>query len=216
MDINKYLELAFGDTVEPLPEAAQGRHTIVCARKTADAIRRGITIRGEEVKAQPKKKKREREDSDTDDEESDTTAKSGKEAAQTKGDGKRWFVGCYGCREDHRWSACHVVSPLGQRTRCTRCDKVGHMAKVCAEAALARAAFIKKYGKPWEYEQNLPEPEHRRWSSKSCSPKNRRSRDREGSNQAKSRDTDKRRRSRSRDRKNKERKDRHEKSRDRS
>ena len=63
VDINKYFELAFGDTFEPLPEAAQGRYIIVCARKTADAIRRGITIRGEEVKAQPKKKKREREDS---------------------------------------------------------------------------------------------------------------------------------------------------------
>ena len=189
MDINKYLELAFGDTFEPPPETAQGRHTIVCARKTADAIRRSITIRREEVKAQPKKKKREREDSDTDDEEGDTTAKSGTDAAQTKGDSKRWFVGCYGCGEDHRWSACQAVGPLGQRTRCTRCDKVVHIAKVCAEAAPARAAFIKKYGKPWEYEQNLPEPEQRRRSSRSRSPKNRRSRDK--SRRQLSRDKDK-------------------------
>ena len=112
-DINKYLELAFGDAFEPLPEAAQGKHTIVCARNTADAIRRGITIRGEEVKAHTKKRKTESDDSDTGDEEGTKTVKKGKDVGQTKGDGKQWFSGCYGCGEDHRWSACQVVGPPG-------------------------------------------------------------------------------------------------------
>ena len=147
-DINKYLELAFGDAFEPLPEAAQGKHTRVCASETADAIRRGITIRGEEVKAHSKKRKTESDDSDTGDEEGTKTVKKGKDMGQTKGNGKQWFSGCYGCGEDHRWSACQAVGPLGQRKRCTRCDKIGHIAKVCADAAPARAAYIKKYGKP--------------------------------------------------------------------
>ena len=77
--LNKYLELAFGDTFEPLPEAAQGKHTIVCARKTADAIRSGITIRDEEVKAHSKKRKMERDDSDTGDEEGTKTVKKDKD-----------------------------------------------------------------------------------------------------------------------------------------
>ena len=214
--INKYLELAFGNTFEPLPEAAQGKHTIVCARKTADAIRSGITIRDEEVKAHSKKRKMERDDSDTGDEEGTRTVKKDKDMGQTKGDDKPWFSGCYGCGEDHRWSACQAVGPLGQRKRCTRCDKIRHIAKVCADAAPARAAYIKKYGKPWEFEQNLPDPERNRRGSRSCSPKNKRSRDRDGGYRARSRDKDKRRRSRSRDTRGRDRRDRREKSRDRS
>ena len=35
----------------------------------------------------------------------DKDAKSGK--------GEKWFVGCYGCRGDHRWTACHAVGPIG-------------------------------------------------------------------------------------------------------
>ena len=64
-------------------------------------------------------------------------------------------MGHYGCDEDHRWSVCHAVGPIGQRERCSRCGKKGHVAKVCAEAATARAAFIRSYGKPWEFEQTL-------------------------------------------------------------
>ena len=210
-DINKYLELAFGDAFEPLPEAAQGKHTIVCERKTADAVRRGITIRGEEVKAHSKKRKTESDDSDTGDEEDTKTAKKGKDVGQTRGDGKQWFSGCYGCGEDHRWSACQAVGPLGQRKKCTRCGKIGHVAKVCADAAPARATYINKYGKPWEFEQNLPDPERNRRDSRSRSPKNKRSRDprqEPGQGQAG--------RSRSRDKKSRDRRDRREKSRDRS
>ena len=157
-DVNKYLELAFGDMFEPLPEAAQGKCVIVCSRKTADAIRRGITVRGEEIKAQPAKKKKGRDESDTDDNDDDEAPRKSKNADQAKGEGKkRWFKGCYGCGEDRRWTACHLVGPLGQRLRCTGCGKRGHLAKVCADAAPARMAFVSKYGKPWEYEQNLSE-----------------------------------------------------------
>ena len=58
--------------------------------------------------------------------------------------------------------ACHAVGPIGQKERCTRCGKKGHIAKVCAEAAAARAAFLKNYGKPWELEHNLPNDEEER------------------------------------------------------
>ena len=215
-DINKYLELAFGDAFEPVPVAAQGKHTIVCAHKTADAIRRGITIWGEEVKAHSKERKMESADSDTGDEEGTKTVKKGKDVGQTKGDGKHWFSGCYGCGEDHRWSASPAVGPLGLRKRCTRCDKIGHVAKVCADAAPARAAYIKKYGEPWEFEQqqNLPDPERNRRDSRSRSPKPKR--DRDAGHRATSRDKDKRRRSKSRDKKSRDRRDRRENRRDRS
>ena len=53
-DLNKYLELLFGDTFEPLPETAKGKVTLTCARKTAGTVRKGVVIRGEEIKAQAK------------------------------------------------------------------------------------------------------------------------------------------------------------------
>ena len=54
-------------------------------------------------------------------------------------------------------TACHAVGPIGPKERCTCCGKKGHIAKVCMEAAAARAAFLRNYSKPWEFEQTLPE-----------------------------------------------------------
>ena len=56
-DINKYLELAFGDTFEPPPEIVEGKVLLVCTRKTADAVRNGVVTRGEEIKAHTKTKR---------------------------------------------------------------------------------------------------------------------------------------------------------------
>ena len=42
-DINWYLELAFGKTFEPVPEVAEGKIRLQCTRKTADAMREGVT-----------------------------------------------------------------------------------------------------------------------------------------------------------------------------
>ena len=64
-DINRYLELAFGNTFEPLPESAEGKVRLQCTRKTADAMRKGVIIRGEEIKAHAMKKR----DADNNDEE---------------------------------------------------------------------------------------------------------------------------------------------------
>ena len=49
-DINRYLEQAFGNTFKPLPESAEGKVCLRCTRKMADAMREGVTIRGEEIK----------------------------------------------------------------------------------------------------------------------------------------------------------------------
>ena len=64
-DINWYLKLAFRNTFEPLPESAEGKVRLQCTRKTADAMRKGVTIRGEKIKAHAKKKR----DADSSDEE---------------------------------------------------------------------------------------------------------------------------------------------------
>ena len=56
-DINRYLELAFGNTFEPLPESTEGKVRLQCTRKTYEAMRKGVTIRGEEIKAHSKKKR---------------------------------------------------------------------------------------------------------------------------------------------------------------
>ena len=106
-NINKSRELASGDTFEALPQAAQGEHIVACTRKTADTIRSGVTIRGEEIRAQPKKKKDHNNRGDKDE-------PAAKEGSQKKNDGRKWFVGCYGCGEDHHWSARQLVGPLGQ------------------------------------------------------------------------------------------------------
>ena len=159
-DINRYMELAFRDTFEPLRALAEGKVHLQCARKTADAVRKEVIIRGEEIKAHVKKKR----DADNNDEEepSDDDDNGGNRCSAGKSDGragrsgkagaKMWFVGCYGCGGDHRWTACHAVGPIGQKERCTRCGKKGHIAKVCTQAASARAAFLSNYGKPWEFE----------------------------------------------------------------
>ena len=122
-----------------------------------------VTIRGEEIKAHAKKKRdvdssHEEEPSD-DDGGGNMRRGAGKSADKDGKSGKAgmWFSGCYGCGVDHRWTACHAVGPIGQKERCTRCGKKGHIAKVCTEAAAARAAFLKNNGKPWEFEQNLPD-----------------------------------------------------------
>ena len=79
----------------------------------------------------------------------------GRDGKSGKARAKKWFVRCYGCGGDHRWMACHAVGPISQKERCTRCGKKGHIAKVFTEAAAAKAAFVRNYGKPWEFEQNL-------------------------------------------------------------
>ena len=54
-DINWYLELAFGNSFEPLLEATEGKDRLQCTQKMADAMRKGVTIRGEEIKAHTKR-----------------------------------------------------------------------------------------------------------------------------------------------------------------
>ena len=54
-DINRYLEVAFGNIFEPLPESAEGKVRLQCTRKTADEMPKGVTIRGEEIKAHSKR-----------------------------------------------------------------------------------------------------------------------------------------------------------------
>ena len=118
-EINWYLELAFGNTFEPLPESAEGKVGLQCTRKTANATRKGVTIRGEEIKAHAKKKR----DGDSSDEEEPSNDDgggnkrrgAGKSADKDgkSGGAKKWSVGCYGCGGDHRWKVCHAVSPIG-------------------------------------------------------------------------------------------------------
>ena len=55
-DISRYLELAFGNTIKPLAESAEGKLRLQRTRKTADAMCKGMTIRGEEIKVHAKKK----------------------------------------------------------------------------------------------------------------------------------------------------------------
>ena len=56
-DINKYSELAFWDTFEPLSKTAEGKVSRACTRKTADAVHKGVVSRGEEIKAHTKRKR---------------------------------------------------------------------------------------------------------------------------------------------------------------
>ena len=130
---------------------------------------KGVTIRGEEIKAHAKKKQD--ADSSNEEEPSDDggggsmrrgAGKSGgRDGKSGKAGAKKWFVGCYGCGGDHRWTACHALGPIGQMERCTSCGKKGHIAKVCTEGAAATAAFVTNYGKPWEFEQNQPDKQDR-------------------------------------------------------
>ena len=102
-------------------------------QKTADTIRRGVIIRGETIKAHARKKKRARSSKRNDDDEDDVKKEQGNE--RRKSGGKKWFMGCYGCGEDHRWFVCHAVGPLSHCQKCTHCRKVGHITKVWADAA---------------------------------------------------------------------------------
>ena len=125
---------------------------------------KGVTIRGEEIKAHAKKKRE--ADSSNEEEPGDDDGggsirrgagkSEGRDSKSGKAGAKKWFVGCYGCGGDHMWT-CHAVGPIGRKETCTRCGKKGHNAKVCTEAAAARAALIRNYGKPGEFEQYLPD-----------------------------------------------------------
>ena len=214
-DINKCLELSFENTFEPLTETTEGKISTACTRKVADAVPKGVVVRGEEIKA-PAKRKRAASSTDdeapNEDEGQQDEHKSGIGKGTMWNDGKdgydgkdkdkdstrKWFVGCYGCGGDHRWSACHAVGPIGQRDKCSRRGKKGHIAKVCAEAASARAAYIKNYGKPWEFEQNLPDEDQR--PDPDSSPANKRSRERNQWRHGRSRERARSKRRRSGDR----------------
>ena len=54
-DTNKYLEVAFGNTFEPLHETTEGSVSLVSPRKTADTVRKGSDIGGD-IKARTKRK----------------------------------------------------------------------------------------------------------------------------------------------------------------
>ena len=54
-DINKYVDLAFGDTFEPLLETGAGNVRLVCSKKMANAVRKGVVIRGEDLKGRTKR-----------------------------------------------------------------------------------------------------------------------------------------------------------------
>ena len=54
--ISRYLELAFGNTLELLLESVEGKVRLQCTHKTTDGMHKGVTIRGEEIKAHAQKK----------------------------------------------------------------------------------------------------------------------------------------------------------------
>ena len=120
-DINRYLERAFGNTFEPLLESSEGKVCLQHTRKTADTMRKGVTMRGEEIKAHAKKKR----DADRTDEEEPSDSdgggsmrrgagkSEGRDGKSGKAGAKMWFVVCYGCGGDHKWTACHAVRPIG-------------------------------------------------------------------------------------------------------
>ena len=121
-DINRYLELALGNTFELLPDSAEGQVRLHCTRTTPDAMCKGVTIRGEEIKTHTKKKRDAdisdaREPSD-DDQGGNKKRRAGKSADKDakSGKAKKWFVGCYGCGGDHKWKACHVVAPSARQS----------------------------------------------------------------------------------------------------
>ena len=113
-------------------------------------MRKWVTVRGEEIKAHTKTKRD--ANSSGKGEPGDNNGGGYKRRGGGKsadkdgksGKAKRWFVGCYECGGDHRWTARHAMGPIGHKERCTRCGKKGHIAKVCTEAAAARAAFLRK------------------------------------------------------------------------
>ena len=82
-------------------------------------MRKGVTIRGEEIKAHTRKKRDadsidEGEPSDVD--EGGYKRRGAEKSADKdakRGKANKWFVGCYGCGGDHRWTACHAVGPIG-------------------------------------------------------------------------------------------------------
>ena len=120
-DINKYFDLAFGNTFEPLPAAAEGKVRLRCTRKTADTVRKGVVVRGEEIRAQTTKKRDANGIGDGEPSDDNDNGHKRREAGESagrgakKGSGRKLFVGCYGCGKDHGWTACHPVGPFGQK-----------------------------------------------------------------------------------------------------
>ena len=123
-DINRYPQLAFGNTFEPLLESAEGKVRLQCTRQTADAMRKGVTIRAEEIKAHAKKKQdagSSDEEEPSDDDGGDSMRlgagnSEGRDSKSGKAETKKWFVGCYGCGGDHRWTTCHRWTPSARRS----------------------------------------------------------------------------------------------------
>ena len=75
----------------------------------------GVMVRREEVKVTLRRA------GNNDSEEEPNTGSSTKNRWGEKSKPlKGWFMGCVGCGEDHRWSACPAVGQVGQHTRCTR------------------------------------------------------------------------------------------------
>ena len=125
-DIKRYLELARGNTLERLPESSEGKVRLQCTWKKADAMRKVVTIRAKEIKAHAKKK-RDADNSDEEEPSDDDGGGNKRHGAEKSADkdgksseAKKWFVGFYGCRGDHRWKAYHAVGPIGQKERYTR------------------------------------------------------------------------------------------------
>ena len=105
-DINRYMELAFGDTFELVPASTAGKVRLRCTRKTTNAVCTGVIIRGEEIKAHAKKKReatttmRRRPATTTTAEVRDLAreeAMAETARAARKRPTRRRFVGCYGC-----------------------------------------------------------------------------------------------------------------------
>ena len=150
-DINRYLELAFGNTFEPLPESADGKVRLQCTSKMGDAMRKGVTFRGEEIKAHMKKKR----DGDSSDEEEPSDddeggykrlgAKKSVDKDAKRGKAKKWFVGCYGCGGDHwrRGVEAHAATNASRRpAACVEPDAAGAPVAVVGAAGATDADIL--------------------------------------------------------------------------
>ena len=121
---------------------------------------------GEEIKAQRKRRRDLRssgEDIDSGEEEP-TGKECGTSGSKKKSDGKGGDKDGNILGMLRLWGRSPMVGvprswPLVPATAVRRMRQVC-IAKVCADAVPARAAYVKRYSKPWVFEQNLLDAEH--------------------------------------------------------
>ena len=101
--LNGAMDACFGTGFEPVDDNAQGRISLRCSRKVADALRKGILVGGRSLRAESE------EHSDDDDvlrrpkggaKETRGSAEQGREGKR-KGKGFGRGLQCYGCASTH-------------------------------------------------------------------------------------------------------------------